>query len=414
MCRLCAITDTRYQHRRDLLHLMLLLNNADSTPQRDGWGISDGKQIWKAAGSYRNYDPAPWSQEIDATAMWMGHLRNASTGTGLDDAAAHPFCMEHFIGMHNGAMVGSWGPLNGVPTGSPNSDSWRAFHYLDKLLDEEGATIDSVVEPWLSNYESSSAFVMFLYQQDKLHILRGPSTRTLFYAPFGEGFIFNTDDLVLKSVSAWYGATRAIEVGKVEPFPEMSYAVLSPNSNAFDSIRELKYEPKKSTTTYTSNYNSNYNSDYRSQTVATRQTKGHWMRTNCTWFLNPTDQVKLLRWVQIREKLMPLRQDMCHIFLGYVFQENITSYEDYTDEQLTEIEIYLDRVFRGFDEQQLHMLRTWNTNVPEEDESTVYYFLFSDGTPFWELSNGLDIVKELNSDLVSPLRNSSTALVLAS
>lgn len=402
MCRLCAMTacgegEGLGQTMRALaMHNMLITNNADRTPQRDGWGVTDGVKIFKAGGSYRAYDPEPWMREIDHNRMWMGHLRNASAGTSLSDTAAHPFEMKHFIGMHNGNMTGTWSVVaNKVPEGSPNSDSWRAFHKLDLMLDE-GPALEEIVDQWLSLFEHDSAFVMMLMHNQALHIIRGPKTRDLYYAPYDTGFIFNTDQEVLKGMRAWMSFAGGVQIGEIKEFPELHYARLLPNTNEFQELRDLKYEPKKvNVTTYGTN--SAFQSSSYNRTVASTQKKGRWMRvTKVENEISAEDEAKLKLWLQFRQNVYPLRDFMALEFAKFLLERQ---FDDHTELANADFE-KLDALVKAcrFNENTRKIILEWNARVPEDDEPMLYYTTFapnSGSMPFWMLRNGMDIVKEI-------------------
>lgn len=415
MCRLCALTNLKYNLvKAQVLDRCTLMGMGDTPAQRDGWGVSNGEKHHKARGAYRSYNQTSWMEDFEKSTspIWISHVRQASTGTALSDDEAHPFVFSHFHAAHNGTLHGTYNDLSAEELkGRPSSDSWRAFFRLNSML-EAGETIDSALEPWLNRYEDSSAFVFFLITPDqKLHIIRGPKTRDMYYAPFGDGFIFNTDRQVIlasqEHLRYLVGETHEGDKA-VKEFPEFSYAVVSPGKQEFDSLRQFTWEPKRSYAvshwpsastprTVTPNNNS----------VANRQNSGgRWIKIISEAVKLEEEKKPLLEaWVKLRQALSPMREPLALQYCSMILRSksrmlvNATSYDTFL---LSELELLLTMVTKNSDwtltDEHKKNIHEWNLKVPADEEDTLLLYLGMDEAtaPWWRfegVQEWLDTVK---------------------
>lgn len=397
MCRLCAMTETGTGpvQRAMLMDRMLLLNNADSVAQRDGWGVSDGVKVFKDKASYRNYDPTPWMDGLANNKIWIGHLRNASLNTTLDQESAHPYQFPHFTAAHNGVFQGSHkavGSLTDVEN-VVNTDSWRAFYKLNQLIGE-GKTIEECVDSWSSLFEDTSAFVCLILQENILHIVRGPKNRELYYVQFGDGLIFNTDDVVLKNMGSYLEWVTGEKLGAVQEFPELHYAQLERGKTEFLLLRQLAWSPEKaySTTFYSTNGSAWGNN--RQPSAAQKQTKGKWMRLTDGEVDENADAESFKLWIEIRQLLYPMREELATIYLAsFVNRTNCTSYEDASREELQALLTMIKN--DPLTDKAKKVLHLWNYKVHTDDELATFYVGFYDLPEwFWNIE---DIEYKINT-----------------
>lgn len=395
MCRMCALTNTDSDGmlRPLILDRMMLLGNADQTPQKDGWGVTDGQHLFKASGPYRQYAHANWMDALETQKIWLGHVRQASSNTSSTDAEAHPYQFKHFTAMHNGGFGGTWKPCNNsVPQGSPNTDSWRAFFVLNTML-EDGKVLPEIIDQWLSLYEDDSQFVLFIMHNHQLHIVRGPKTRYMSFGEHGNGLIFHTDDAVLKSMNDWLGFYTGESITNITEFPELHYARLNPGSTTFEEMRKLDWKPQASRqTTYISN---SYSS-----TAATKQTNGKWIRATSTVKAPEEVSIKLQQWGKVWQSMYPLREYLAIEYTSWIIRKTVMNFktpETYQDFYVFDLETAAEYLKENLmTEKQRKIINIWNQYVSEKDEETLYPFIVpEDGTPFWLLENGLEIVSEL-------------------
>jgi len=398
MCRICALTNTDHSpiFRPLLMHTMMLSANADSVPQRDGWGVTDGNYLCKAEGSFRNYLHSSWMENMETRHMWLGHVRNASTGTSTTKEASHPYRFKHFVGVHNGNFGGTWREMpNGTVPDSINTDSWRAFYILDMML-EQGKFLPSIVDEWVSRFDDDSAFVVMLLHNQQLHIIRGPKTRDMYYGEHGNGFIFHTDATVLKTTHDWANWYTGEGIVDIQEFPELHYARLDPGTQEFAELRKLDYTPHKITRSFTQ---SSYAAP-AAQTAADRQKDGSWRRVTTITEADPQQIQKLVEWSRLWQMLYPMRQTLAFWYVGRIVRKEVQNYK--TPESLGDIMFMdMDVVKEYLKEHpitdvQRKRINEWNNAVHEEHEGFVLDSLFEDDSaPFWELKNAEAIIKEL-------------------
>lgn len=387
MCRLCLFTPTMPAlHKRMLFDLTLTLNNADKIPQRDGWGVSDGETWFKGSSSYRDADVSEWITELDPALPWMGHLRNASANTSLTATAAHPYEFPSFIAIHNGNFQGttSFVPVDVKDT--INTDSWRCFYRLQTLLDK-GAVLDkAMIEGWLSGVEQGSAFVCMIMHNSQTHIVRGPNTRDLYFIRFANGFIFNTDDNVLKRLSGRLKLYFKDEPSEVFEFPEFHYAVVEGGKPSFEVFEKFDYKPKivqvaSNTRTDTSAWN--------------RQTGGTWVRTTAAEAVDDETEKVLTQWAIIKQRMYPIRSDMIRAYLDSFLQKAVAtqSYKEYTSEELIKVAENVKNL--AFSDSQREEMIAWNKRVPPSDEVSVFKSMFGESGWLWEVPNLGEVVKSM-------------------
>lgn len=395
MCRICALTNTDHAplFRPMMLDRMMLMGNADRTPQKDGWGVTDGNHVFKAKDAYREYMHANWMEAFDTRSIWLGHVRHASANTALSDDAAHPYKFPQFIGVHNGCFQGTWREMpNPTPEGAINTDTWRAFYLLNKEL-ESGKLLPDVVDAWLSRFDEDSAFVVMLIHNQQLHIIRGPKTRELYFGEHGNGLVFHTDQNVLKigdDLYKWYSG-EGIE--NITEFPELHYARLSPGEKWFEELRALDWKPapkKTYVTTYTG---------AGARDASERQTDGRWVRSTIITQGDPKDVEKFVAWGKLWQLLYPMRQPLALYYIAEILRQEVQNFQtpdSYRDLLFMDIGHVTDYMKEHpFTDAMRKLLHQWNKIVEVDHEMLVYEAMFGEGKPFWELENGADILKEL-------------------
>lgn len=405
MCRLCAFTDTNASPFIRLLAMdrALLMAQGDLPAQRDGWGISDGVITKKAKGAYRSYNQTAWMQDFERTnnsdKIWISHVRQASTGTALTDDEAHPFVFPNFVAAHNGTIYGTL--VDDTPKDSPNSDSWRAFWRLNELI-KDGASIDSVLETWLNRYEDSSAFVFFILQNEKLHIIRGPKTRDMYYAPMGNGLMLHTDTVVIQATQAQLQWINQEPIQEVKEFPELHYAVISPGKSEFDHLRAIKWEPKRAYAQTYLRYDNTTLIPYN-RTAADRQKDGVWIRVSRK-DSDAADSELQAAWIKIRQKLQPMREALALEYAAMInrklvptFKPAVLSYEAFTLYELEHILEQLQTDAFGLTAKHREYIDVWNKIVDEDKESIALEWIGinESGAPFWKFSNVEDFLGDL-------------------
>jgi hypothetical protein len=405
VCRLFAVTaSTSQQQRQIIAHSALLQGNADHPAQRDGWGITDGEGVFKGQASYRDYSPKYWMGGLDPDAVWMSHVRNASYGTELSQAAAHPYIFEHFVGAHNGNFRNSHAGFSasGIAAGEViNTDTWRVFYTLNKKL-KDGLILENIIDEHLSQYDDDSAFVLMLLQNKKLHVCRGPKTREMFVGKYGDGLIFHTDIVVLKTLSDLGEVFGLPVIEDIQELPELTYLQTEYKSNEFD-IRTLDYKPVATQTTQTYYTTTRYHQGQRSDSAAT-QKNGKWMRVVSESVpISPTsiEGRKLELYLKIRQELRPMRDGLTFSYIKTLIEngmETILSHfcEDYGDLAIYELEYALEEVRKHpLTEEEKSHISKWNKAVSEVAEGVLFVASFGSGTPFWKLSNADAILEEI-------------------
>lgn len=217
MCRLFAITasDITPNSKVDIIDRSMLLLSTEF--QKDGWGISDGLQVWKTASPYS--DDFSWMNEIDLTSrIIIGHLRSASYGTNKTKLENHPFIFDDthqkckpFIAMHNGKFDGLTIPRF---ANEPVSDSYCAFKKL-----ASHPIIHSVsISNWLSEFEANSTFAFMILQNNRLFVARDDTCK-LFYATIGNGLMIMTSFSAFEQTKAYALVRHKIKIGPIHSIP---------------------------------------------------------------------------------------------------------------------------------------------------------------------------------------------------
>lgn len=217
MCRLLAITasDINPNAKVDILDRSMLLLRTEF--QRDGWGVSDGIQIWKGATPYS--DDFNWMNEIDLTnRILIGHLRSASFGTNKTRLENHPFLFDDkhqkcpkFIAMHNGKFDGLTIPhLHNEPV----SDSYYAFKKLARFTAIHSVSISN----WLSDFEANSTFAFMILQNNRLFVARDETCK-LFYATIGNGIMIMTSYTAFEHTKNYALIRHKIKIGPINIVP---------------------------------------------------------------------------------------------------------------------------------------------------------------------------------------------------
>ena len=219
MCRLSANTDTAMsKSMRLLLFDNLMVRSVADADQSYGSGVSDGASVFKSGQSYCAYG-FEMVEKLQNTGTWIGHVRMPSKGTeGQNPVASHPFYFPEsgLIAAHNGFITGTGESING----EPNVDSYRALKKLSNQLVEQAATIDKhTINNWVSTFGPGSQYAFMLIYKGSLHILRG--NRTIAYAEFGNGFIFNTMGSILAGLRQWCSLfSKEFHVGSIREVKE--------------------------------------------------------------------------------------------------------------------------------------------------------------------------------------------------
>lgn len=257
MCRLLAITasDISSNAKVDILDRSMLLLRTEF--QKDGWGISDGINVWKSANQYSDgrLNEFDWMNEIDTNRIIIGHLRSASFGTNKTQLENHPFVFDDkndknqkchkFIAMHNGKFDGVHIPKW---CGEPVSDSYQAF----KKLTQSPAIHSASISKWLSEFEVGSTFAFMILQNNCLYLARDEKCK-LYYAPLGNGIITMTSAEILEQVRSYAAIRHKIRIGPIEYVPCGRLYRLEYGNMKF-SMRQLTYSFK--VVPFTSWYNS--------------------------------------------------------------------------------------------------------------------------------------------------------------
>lgn len=225
MCRLSAITSSniRPEMKRLIFNQLMMLSCAHDG-QFDGAGVTDGLNIYKSRMSYFYQGPS-WIQSLSPDHVWMGHVRSASSRTEISNAAAHPYAFpvndgeQWLIAAHNGTIRGTREPRADEPV----VDSYRAFDGLKDLIQYTRSTdiTPELINTWTSTFGIDSEWTfMLMLEPDVLHIVRG--NRTMFFMPFGNGYIFNTAKPVLVNLKSWLVTYWGQEYhgGKIEEVKE--------------------------------------------------------------------------------------------------------------------------------------------------------------------------------------------------
>lgn len=237
MCRLFAITSSNMEEaiKIDLVdRSMLLLQNEY---QKDGWGISDGINIWKAAHPYT--EDFRWMEAINLNRIVIGHLRNASFGTNKTKLECHPFRFPNFIAMHNGKFEGI--EIKGGSLEEPVSDSYQAFKLLSNYQNIHAHNISR----WLSEFEFGSTFAFMLLRDRRLFLARDYQ-RTLWYAHAGNGAIVMTSHTALSKIQHYAWHRYKFTIGPICAVPPGRLYMLEYGLPRY-AIRDLAYKFKPST-----------------------------------------------------------------------------------------------------------------------------------------------------------------------
>lgn len=411
MCRLMAITASEeslggYKNKQALLHEMLLRGNADG--QQDGWGVSDGSYIMKSGDPYWKTVPA-WINQMSGGSTWIGHVRSASAGTEKSAHASHPYRVMKdlssqniedtlFIAAHNGMFQGTWTKHDKID-GEPNTDSWRAFVALQKvLLKGEEITAD-VVDTWLSRFDSDSSFCVLISKGTNLYAIRGDNAlKVLHGCTIGDGYIIHTSAEALEAVKVYADVSLGLTTGKVEEIGKktmVTFQYASPDI-AVETLKFVQVSP---------NYSRNYSNMGYSQTSYVTpppaERKGRWVRIYSRDAEDVGSENFLKRgiWGNIRNQVEPFRQGLVEVLMAEHFgletEEGFPwfSWEDYSLEQLIE---FLNHIKANpFSEAQKDLVELWNTKVDPcyDVEHLAYQF---GEIPFWLMPGAERSIREMS------------------
>ena len=234
MCRLCALTANSENFKpikNQFFDRFMMVSQTDEA-QNDGWGITDGQNLWKTCQMYSGASPI-WTRNIDENSAYLGHVRKSSSGTGKEDKESHPYLFlpecnndfEPLYAAHNGYIQGtSWQVAKyGV---DPNTDSWRAFKELESLLVPGQKISPHVIEHWLESFEETSQFAFLLHWGGEIYAIR--HDRPLFIATIDNGFLINTSPGVMNVTRHYAKEVHGLEIGPNVEIAKDSMLVISP------------------------------------------------------------------------------------------------------------------------------------------------------------------------------------------
>lgn len=195
MCRLCAMTSSAAvsaELKLNVMHEIMLRTSRDEGGQNDGWGVTDGRNIWKSPIPYFE-DVPTWIHKAETDRFLISHVRRASTNTQRTVLENHPYAFdingEALIAAHNGWMeAATWKDWR---AGSPQTDSWRALNDLANFLREGEEPSPELFNKWLSMYSTGSHYAFLLLWRNELLAIRG-NTRTLHLLPVADGYLLHT------------------------------------------------------------------------------------------------------------------------------------------------------------------------------------------------------------------------------
>lgn len=259
MCRLFATTvgfDSVFT-RNEILDRMMLLAAAESY-QRDGWGLTDGKQLYRGVGVYGFDDE--WQKDFEGD-IAVAHVRAASDGMGMSKKESHPYNLGSFLFAHNGQFYGTASKY--TSSHAPNTDSYRAAAIFEEKFGAK-FTPDNVNE-WLGDFWRGTAFAWMALVKNQLYFARN-ELRTLYYLPIPQqigvekpGYIICTSQTVLEGVRQYLKLWYTIETKDIAPVAakalhtieygslDMNVAALNYSLQGVPRLWQLKNELHKRT-----------------------------------------------------------------------------------------------------------------------------------------------------------------------
>lgn len=241
MCRLLALTPSLpLDVKRDVFDRAMLLQMAEA--QVHGWGITDGQNVWKDRGRYAW--SVGWGVEANPETVWVGHVRRASAGTGLNVREAHPFRFPGFIGCHNGFLEPAAVSGERVPDETdPESDSFRGLTRLSDFMDEGFPADGKQIGRWASSlYEGSTFSVMLLPTSGagrggrSLQVFKDNRTK-LHFSEVGDGYLLMTSLDSLEDMRAYLIGRHGLRPGPARRVPPYHLYTIDFGSRAYREQR---------------------------------------------------------------------------------------------------------------------------------------------------------------------------------